>query len=992
MMGVAAMPPSHEDDPNDAPPAGERLGAAPGEQSGAALGEQLGDATGEQLGPALREQLGPAPGEQLGDAAGEKLSDPQDPAPGEQLGPAPQVVGRSRIRDGVRARLFGERAAGPDEPQTSSRPTPGSPSSEDSGPIPTHRIGRFRIQDRIGHGGMGVVYRAYDPELDRPVAIKVLRPDVDDSGARDAQARLLREAQAMARLSDPNVIVVHEVGTVDDRVFVAMEYVQGPTLRRWLRERPPWTEVLSVFMAAGRGLAAAHRAGLIHRDFKPENVLIDGEGRVKVLDFGLARAVGEEQGTLPVVAGGERPDVDSLHTPLTRTGAVMGTPAYMAPEQLLGHPADARSDQFSFCVALYEGLFGKRPFAGDNLATLSMNVVRGRMRETPAEVRVPSRVLAALRRGLSVDPDARFEQMEALLRVLPEPPARWWRRGIAVVAVGIAASVGTAALWTEDPASACVGFDERLAGIWDAETHARVRAAIEGTGRDFAPRVAQTTIDMLDAYADRWVEQAEDACGAALVAAEDDVAERRQDCLEQRRVELGALVEALGEAGDGMVHAAVTATADLTDLGACADPRRLSAQQVVDDPAVRQQLANARAQLARAKAKGALGRYDEAVTLASDVIDQAETLGSAPLQAMGWMIRGTYRERAGDVEGAEADLRHAVQQAQSGGDRGTQAQAMVRLVWVVGRDRGRYEQARELGIETRAVLELIGAPPLLHADLDNNLGSISRRAGALDDARTHHQAALDRRLKVLGEDHPDVGRSLIHIGNVLSAQRQMKAAEDHLRRGVAHAQRTLGPDHPSVAGGLSSLAFCLAKSERPEEALVQERRALEIYEHSFGADHPDSLRARFNLARIAQNLGRHAEATALLTRGLELREQEVSPDDPKLRGWLDALGTSELALGLPQAAGHLDRVLAMRQAQGIDDARLARHRFALAQALVDRDPPRARRLALAADAALSAAAREDQPLGAEDPARALQQQVREWLEAHPRAPAPGRGD
>ncbi|MCH9688704.1 MAG: serine/threonine-protein kinase, partial [Deltaproteobacteria bacterium] len=583
--------------------------------------------------------------------------DAPTPDPGAQLGPAPAVAGGDQIRGDVHARLFGD--------------TP-TAEADASTPPSVHRIGRFRVVERLGRGGMGVVYRAYDPELDRPVAIKVLRPDVHGAGERDAQARLLREAQAMARLSDPNVIMVHEVGTVDDRVFVAMEYVEGPTLRQWMHQPRPWTTVLPVFLGAGQGLAAAHRAGLVHRDFKPDNVLIDPEDRVRVLDFGLARALEDHgtDGSTPVTPIAERPDVDSLHTPLTQTGAVMGTPAYMAPEQMLGHCADARSDQFSFCVALYEALYRQRPFAGDTLATLSMNVVRGRLREPPAEARVPGRLFTALRRGLTVDPDARFERMEDLLGALEQPPTHWWRRALVVGALGATATVAMAGLWREDATDACGGLRDQLTGVWDPARREQVRDAIEGTGRDFAPRVAQTTLGMLDTYAAGWITQAEDACGAALVGQPDDEAERRRDCLEQRRVELGALVDALAEAEEGMVHAAVTATADLTDLGACADPRRLSDQHVVDDPEVRQQLARARGQLAHAKARGALGHYDEAVELASEVIERARALGSPTLEAMGRMIRGNYRERAGDPAGAEQDLRDAVAQAQAGGDTG----------------------------------------------------------------------------------------------------------------------------------------------------------------------------------------------------------------------------------------------------------------------------------------------------------------------------------
>jgi eukaryotic-like serine/threonine-protein kinase len=238
------------------------------------------------------------------------------------------------------------------------------PSSVTAGDLGTGaRIGRYVIIEKVGTGAMGVVYGAYDPELDRKIALKLLKPG---QGLKDtAKARLLREAKAIARLAHPNVVAVHDVGVLDDQVFLAMEFIAGGTIKSWLGETPrTWRQVLDVFIAAGRGLVAAHAAGLVHRDFKPDNVLLDKERRPRVVDFGIARqAAGSDDedaqepvdddpaATLREASGNVAP----LLT-LTKTGTVVGTPAYMAPEQFLGERGDERSDQFSFCVALYEAL------------------------------------------------------------------------------------------------------------------------------------------------------------------------------------------------------------------------------------------------------------------------------------------------------------------------------------------------------------------------------------------------------------------------------------------------------------------------------------------------------------------------------------------------------------------------------------------------------------------------------------------------------------
>jgi hypothetical protein len=336
--------------------------------------------------------------------------------------------------------------------------------------LPGQRLGRYVVEKVAGVGGMGVAYVARDPVLDRRIILKLLRKDLATQGeAPGGEAQLLLEAQAMAKLSHPNVVTVHDVGAIDGEVFVAMEFVEGRTLRDWLSDRErSWREVVDVFLEAGRGLAAAHAVGIVHRDFKPSNVMVGLDARVRVTDFGLARQGG---------AGWEGLDPDS--TPedfsawsramtLTRTGMLKGTPAYMAPEQFSGARATAQSDQFSFCVALFEGLLGRRPFEGSDSAGLRSAFSRGPS-FLPTDRPVPPPVRDVLRRGLQANPSERFESLEALLSVLAENRAATARvpgrnrraygvaAGAAAVvllaAVGLARSVAgkTAFSGTDDP-------------------------------------------------------------------------------------------------------------------------------------------------------------------------------------------------------------------------------------------------------------------------------------------------------------------------------------------------------------------------------------------------------------------------------------------------------------------------------------------------------------------------------------------------------------
>jgi serine/threonine protein kinase len=325
---------------------------------------------------------------------------------------------------------------------------------------PGAAIGRYIVVGLVGRGSMGEVYAAHDPELNRKVALKLLRARAGQ-GNGDERARLLlmREAQSIARLSHPNVVVIHDVGRVDDTVFIAMEFVEGHTVRYWLlAEERPWREVVKIFLAAGAGLVAAHENELVHRDFKPDNVMIRTDGQVRVMDFGLARTItrattppahplaaphplpllrvhepggsGDLHATrvLGTTWTGRRDEADversAAGSQLHDSGLMVGTPAYMAPEQFQGGRPDARSDQFSFCVALYEALYGDGPFSGNTLQERAASVNEGRVAEAPLHTHVPSWIRKVLQRGLAVDPDARWPSMRALLSRFDENARR----------------------------------------------------------------------------------------------------------------------------------------------------------------------------------------------------------------------------------------------------------------------------------------------------------------------------------------------------------------------------------------------------------------------------------------------------------------------------------------------------------------------------------------------------------------------------------------
>lgn len=378
------------------------------------------------------------------------------------------------------------------------------------GPLaPGTRVGRYVVLGLLGEGGMGRVHVAYDPELDRKVALKLLKPERfhEDSLAL-ARQRLEREARTMAKLSHPHIASLHDVGEYQGQLFLVMEFLEGGTLRRWLTEQPrPLREVLERFRQAADGLAASHALGIVHRDFKPDNVLLTKGGLVRITDFGLANAT--------LVPGTAAPGTVSPAS-LTVTGTLLGTLAYGAPEQLRGEHGDARSDQFSFCVALYEALNGQRPFEGKTREALLEQVARKAVR--PERAGVPAWLRAVVRRGLSADPAERFSSMEVLrARLSRDPGARW--RTVALVMLG-AVLTGLAVfglLSRQAPQALCQGSERHFAGVWDAETREATRRAFLATGALDAEASFSAVAAALERWKLDWTRAHQEACEATRV-------------------------------------------------------------------------------------------------------------------------------------------------------------------------------------------------------------------------------------------------------------------------------------------------------------------------------------------------------------------------------------------------------------------------------------------------------------------------------------------
>jgi len=457
----------------------------------------------------------------------------------------------------------------------------------DTALAPGSRVGRYVIVEKLGAGGMGVVYRATDPTLGREIALKVMavRPTAGSTAA-EVSGRLLREAQSLAKLSHPHVVSVHDVGTVGDDVFVAMELVEGKTLSEWRRdEKPTQAQILEVFAAAGRGVEAAHRANLVHRDFKPENVIVAEDGRVRVLDFGLARIAdpGVDDSAPASAAKPVEPGQDRAQQ---STGRIIGTPAYMAPEQHRGGSVDERSDQFSFCVTLYEALYDGPPFAGKTLEQLKRAVDAGRVEEPPEGTGVSPKLRRVLLRGLAVDRDHRYPSMTALLAGLDSATSTrggGWRTLAMLAAAALAAFAIAIALGASPrsaPTRPCADAGTVPADVWDAEVKVGVRNAFLATGRPHAQATFDRVAKVIDGHAAAWVAMRTEACEATRVHAtqSDEVLALRNLCLDRRLEEIRELAARFRTADargvDNSIHDAFT----LGLIAQCADVDALLAE------------------------------------------------------------------------------------------------------------------------------------------------------------------------------------------------------------------------------------------------------------------------------------------------------------------------------------------------------------------------------------------------------------------------------
>ncbi|MBK7829683.1 serine/threonine-protein kinase [Nannocystis sp.] len=743
-------------------------------------------------------------------------------------------------------------------------------------------IGRFTVLRELGRGGTGVVYAAYDEQLDRKVAVKLLHSETREDLAR---ARLLREAQAMARLAHPNIVGVHEVGTFGRQVYVAMEFVHGMTLHAWLkRTRRPLGERVAMFLQAGEGLAAAHAAGLVHRDFKPANVMVGDDGRVRVLDFGLARAEASP-GSAPGLGDLEPApehssavaNLRSLDASITVTGVMLGTPAYMAPEQFLGAHVDARSDQFAFCVALFEATHLSRPFPGDTLAELMSRVLAGVVQEPATANNVPRSLHALLLRGLQRDPDKRWPAMRPLLDALAPlartPARRSWLATAAAGTLFLGGGLGLAAQAGLVDA-ACSGGADRIEAVWHPALQERLATVARDSGLPGAEAAFLRARAGFDAYAEAWILGHADACedsGPQL--------DLRMACLDERRGAFATAIDMFARLDAEVLAHSEQLVADLPRIDACADDSYLRAKvRPPDDPEVAARVAALRSELASAETLERGGKFADALAALAPAQAAAPT-NYPPLRAELALREGSIRENEGRYDDARDALERAFFLAVEGAHPEVAIDAATRLAYIVGRRLG-DPVAAEDWLRHAEIYATRHADPLRHARASTIRGALANNAqvmGADPKRRAEaRQAFADaRRLfaEARAEDSVDFARMLRFQGDQLAAADDPTAAIRLERQALALMQRLLGAQHPDVAMVHNSLGLALIKGKQLDEALATFAAGL-----AAGIDLPQQrnhiyMTLWFNKAAALRELGREAEAELPLREAIAVLER-----------------------------------------------------------------------------------------------------------------------
>ena len=801
---------------------------------------------------------------------------------------------------------------------TLTSPSPPGRAKTDHG-LPSELLGRYALQDELGSGGGGCVYLAFDRELERHVAIKVLRNT--PAGRSDVlSTRLRREAQANALLQHPNVVSVFDVGDHDGEVFIAMEYVDGGSLAEWLRTSRDRRAILETFLQAGRGLLAAHHKGIIHRDFKPSNVLIGKDGRVRVADFGLARGVGAEGLDAPYAEDAPvSPSPGLVDRSLTKTGTVLGTPAYMAPEQFRGRMVDARADQFSFCLVLAEALTGSKAPRGD-LTTEGWRTTDLDPKSWLRAYSLPPGIRDVLIKGLSAEAEDRFDSLQPVLNALRHEVEGDRRPQILAVGLGVAVVALVAAMpFVVGRSSPCAGLSAPFDDVWNDARRSGFEAHLNAA----TPDGRREVIGALDRYGAQWTQARIAVCRATHVQKEQsgDLLDVRMGCLDRRLQDVRrflALVDSGRLAGVGPTSEAILR---LESPKSCQSARKRSEQaRLPPDPKNAKTVQRATRQLNEVRTLCVAGLSREGLEKAKRAVELAEASRHAPTQAAAYEWLGTLLQDNDRFREATAAFEKTQLLADAVADDALRLEALVALIRL---DDGTPQFAAQTDrnvAQARALLVRQNGTALQQAVVSAALGRLHYRRGDLVACRQHGEQAMlyleqasDSPLFTRLEVSEDLALCLERLG-------LRREAAQVLQKTLATALEQLGPTHPRVGRLNLRLSRALDFSGDRLGAQKAAQRAVEILSSTLGEEHSETAAAYQALANVLFREGDYDGSRRYLQRAIDVLSKIYGPRSHQAGGLLSSLALSESLAGAHDEAHqhHEQSVAIFKETLGLE--------------------------------------------------------------------------
>lgn len=789
---------------------------------------------------------------------------------------------------------------------------------------PGTEIDRYILGEPIGTGGMGIVYEARDPRLGRTVALKLLILGDRESRLHRAQERMLREAKALAQLSHPNVVAVHDVGTYADPrsrragqgVFIAMEHVQGESLHVWQKaDDRSLDELLKVYVAAGEGLHAAHKAGLVHRDFKPHNVIVGDDGRARVIDFGLARTIEQPTSLTSGTSHGDAVSVDESSTdeetrgggPLTstgvevtRAGTILGTPRYMSPEQHLGEPANASSDQYSFCVALYEAACGTPPFRGQTHRQVFRAMRSGQLSDP--QRRVPAWLLRTLKRGLALPPEQRFRDMDALLAVIRRHQEHRFRRTTYALAFAAVASAAFFTLTRTGPLEKCQARADHVTSVV-AQAQKRLLGRLDNMPGTH--ELGSVVHSALETFESSWRREVRAACAASMDRGQHGTTllDARLLCLD-RQLDRVATYAEIAESAESLNPTRVpNALANLTAPTECRDLDALNRVPALpQDPASRRAAEAIISEADRTRSQHSLGLYNETVELGRQVHQRAANAGLPHVAAEALYYVAKSEASLGKHDDAEAALRESARLAASAKLLEQSLKAQIETMWFHAVAKHDPDTAIAQVDALRAQLLFLEEPPSLKALFLSHLGGVYQQASRFVEAKDAFAEAIQIGTELEGPDSLTVAGYENNLAVVLDVLGQYAEAAEGYKKAHRIWSKSLGPNHPRVGWVLHNLGIVALNMEDGEGALRYQEQGLEVLRAALGDEASDLSAVYSALGATYLALEQYDEAVDAAKTCERIMEASLGPEHPDTAKSLILLGTIEASRDNYQAA------------------------------------------------------------------------------------------